>query len=203
MPLFLGETHPDLPHLDESNEELPCRILSDFTILDANTRKPISLYELDSPESSADPIATGIVRPLPEDPASDEETELDDEDASESGDCETFTICTTTIFTYWTGATSTVWLRTEYSWYLLDTPNRIYRDLYAKFWIPHALVNLLVGIVSQDSAPELCAIDAVDKFERLLTIEHAITNHPFECERILDCPLAGTFPEHVCTSSFF
>lgn len=201
LPFYLGETHPSLPRPDQSDEALPCRILSDFSILDEQTKAPISLFELDTSDSSVRPIAVGLVRPLPDDSASDEETELEEDDSLEPADGDSITVCTTSIYVYWTGKTSTVWLRTFYAWYLLDTPSRSYRELYGKFWVPHAIANLAVDILSQDAVPELRVIDTVEDLTKLLTIEHAVTNHPFECERILDCPLAGTFTEHVCTRS--
>jgi hypothetical protein len=39
---------------------------------------------------------------------------------------------------------SKIYLKTEYAWYIVDTPSKLYRPYFISFWLQHRVLHLLV-----------------------------------------------------------
>lgn len=142
--LLNGEKHPSIV----AKDTLPVRYLDEFIIRDENTGKMISLDEIESDISDSSPYFVGWVSPKLEEPPS----------AAEAVELERVFIRSSSIFSIWQSQEpeenqmvyeeSSIWIRTEFSWYILDKPDPSYRALFKQPYLRHAI---FLSVVHQAS----------------------------------------------------
>ena len=169
---IIGETDPREFSDDgngNENQDIPVRQLNDFVIYNLATNEVVSVAELTqirySP--STDYGSSGLVEPWVDDEDGDQE------DITEAGedpspgqrvklskliefDVHHFSdrkrkldryasSCATHMVIIKIAALSNIYIRTEFAWYILDTPSSTYSPFFSSFWIQHRILHLIVS----------------------------------------------------------
>ncbi|KAF8503256.1 S-adenosyl-L-methionine-dependent methyltransferase [Russula emetica] len=147
--LLPGETESEL---DDSDAEIPVRLLDDFTIYDWDTLRLVPTADLLDLGPSTHYGASGLVRPWTDDGT--------DDDSDEDDFTSPLTIKLTPIielnvhqFTPSTGSLDVkIYLKTRYAWYILNAPSKSYRPYFSGYWLKHQVLHLLVTSALANSA---------------------------------------------------
>eukprot|EP00842_Homolaphlyctis_polyrhiza_P001131 jgi/Hompol1/2018/HPOL_005818-RA len=155
---------------DLAEDDLPCRELHDFTIYDSMNGNRVAPFEALEQSENNDIVASGVVKALPIDWDSDaqqlQRTDEDDDDEQDDGDeadlsskgnqptreKEEQRIRLSAIF-YWElshveSGNPIVWLRTEFAWYRLCQPSKLYEPIFKRFYDQLRLPSLIVKALS-------------------------------------------------------
>ncbi|KAF8163400.1 S-adenosyl-L-methionine-dependent methyltransferase [Crassisporium funariophilum] len=143
--------------VDEEGEEVPVRLLYDFTIYDIDTLELVSAAELLRLEfSTRNFSASGLVKPWVEsDDTSDDEDRLDSESDNHNNPFSSTgrdRVKLSKILEFNTHAISEdrkeldskIYIRTQWAWYILGFPSATYNPFFRPFWIQHRVLHLLI-----------------------------------------------------------
>ncbi|CAA7271617.1 unnamed protein product [Cyclocybe aegerita] len=155
-----GET----PRTDDDDEnEIPVRLLNDFTVYNAETLKAVPIAELIGMHLGRDITygASGLVKPwiVPDDFESEDEDDQSDKQDSESSAADEDRITLSKILEFSIHSLpedndkkpdSKIYIRTKFAWYILGIPSKSYNPLFWDFWLKHRLLHLLVVAALED-----------------------------------------------------
>ncbi|KAF8559697.1 S-adenosyl-L-methionine-dependent methyltransferase [Imleria badia] len=184
---IIGETDP----LDnERDNDVPVRVLTDFSIYDTTTLELVPVARL--LELSNDTLsfsATGCVKAWidnddqddddddgddkDQDDAEQERENSDDDDPTAADRIQRLKLTPIKRFTFHDlkecrrRLDSNIYILTEYAWYILDVPSPLYKPFYITFWLSHRVLHLVVS--SAISTPRL----SYDDFIRSLDVSLA------------------------------
>ncbi|TFY70272.1 hypothetical protein EVG20_g2746 [Dentipellis fragilis] len=161
---IMGETECAPEDLDDdgTDDDVPVRLLSDFSIYKMESLELVHIAELLSLGSSVPDLygASGIVRPWVEDNEDDEEDDgedntedddLADEDGIAGQAVDHIKLSAILEFNIHDVPEETgeldikMYLKTKYAWYILGLPADTYLSFFAKFWLQHRLLHLVVS----------------------------------------------------------
>ncbi|KJA27122.1 hypothetical protein HYPSUDRAFT_212781 [Hypholoma sublateritium FD-334 SS-4] len=188
--LVLGESQED-----EDEEELPVRILYDFTIYRGDTKEAIPVAELLllTYSENYNFQASGLVRPWVDLNADDSDTDYSSGDDSDSGEQEAMLsekgrdrVSLSKLLEFNVHAQSEgdypidpkIYVRTEYAWYILGMPSRSYQPFFTSFWKCHRMLHLVVAASADNSritrSEFLEALPELDQAEDLVTNANSV-----------------------------
>ncbi|KAA1469421.1 S-adenosyl-L-methionine-dependent methyltransferase [Dentipellis sp. KUC8613] len=165
---IMGETeHPeDLDGNNSTEDDVPVRLLSDFSIYKMESLELVHIAELLSLGSVVPSLygASGTVKPWVQDDEDDEDEDEDkdeddnpedddvaDEDGSVGQAVNHIKLSAILEFNIHdvseeTGALDIkMYLKTKYAWYILGLPADTYLPFFVKFWLQHRLLHLVVS----------------------------------------------------------
>ncbi|KAL0066508.1 hypothetical protein AAF712_006551 [Marasmius tenuissimus] len=147
----------------EDDEDIPVRLLTDFSIYDYSAGLLVEFATLDDSDlESCSFTASGIVRPWLE---PDEDDAVDVEQDFDYPRVKLSRLLELDIHHYNDDVgrfDGKIYLRTKHAWYILDTPAQSYQQLFKPFFIHHRLSHILLCQLLQDE--EL----SMDEFKRQL-----------------------------------
>ncbi|KZT51804.1 S-adenosyl-L-methionine-dependent methyltransferase [Calocera cornea HHB12733] len=133
---------------DDEEPSLPIRLLDSFVVFDeANHGTMMPLSGLEAPDS--DLRIYGVVKPMF---VGDDEYVEYDEEGTPSDNAERVEFVSTAIFLYYLESDPMkplVWLKTQYSWLILDRPSPEYRVHYYEFWKARYVCRLALMTTSE------------------------------------------------------
>ncbi|RDB21087.1 DNA (cytosine-5)-methyltransferase 1A [Hypsizygus marmoreus] len=163
---------------DDSDNDIPIRLLQDFTIYDVSNNTAIPIGELTGLKYTSKKYgASGLVKSWTDDNSLEDDEDEDEGDGARNlpsniGErVKLATILEFDIHSY-SEVTKTldskIYIRTKYAWYILDSPSPKYTSFFTPFWIQHRLLHLLVTAALEDMG-----IDRDDFLESLQFTETA------------------------------
>ncbi|KAF5315922.1 hypothetical protein D9611_004789 [Ephemerocybe angulata] len=149
----------DVQAFNSDDDEVPVRLLSDFTIYDSNSKEVVHAEALLSVETLS-LSASGVVRPwlMTGDDSDEEPVASEDGYETESevaGHGKRDRVSLTKILELNIHYASKpndggrlqddgkIYIRTKYAWYVLGLPSEAYRPFYTAFWTKHRVTHLL------------------------------------------------------------
>ncbi|KAI5117478.1 hypothetical protein M0805_007182 [Coniferiporia weirii] len=139
------------------SDKLPVRLLTSYTIYDLKTARTMPLPLLDIACG-----ASGYVRPkfmgLPD----IEDNDSDIEDALSSGELTKLTKILEIYLDTDNYIEPEIWLRTAFSWYILDRPSDLYRPYLDCIYVPHLLTCALAAKYGSKLCSDQEVINALD-----------------------------------------
>ncbi|KAF8201752.1 C5-DNA-methyltransferase [Pholiota molesta] len=186
--VIFGESLPE-----EEDKEIPVRILNDFAIYSEDTGQLVYIAELLQLDYAPQKYrASGLVRPWVdlESDGSDIEDDFDEEnDKNEAGQDQfirylEFNVHAESESQY--RIDPKVYIRTEFSWYILETPSKVYCTFFVPFWLQHRFLHLLV-VASLDDARVtyqefIKNLSAIDKKVEFIVASEVILGRGLEAE---------------------
>ncbi|KAL6300510.1 S-adenosyl-L-methionine-dependent methyltransferase [Sparassis latifolia] len=167
--LVPGETFVD--GINDDDEDVPVRELTDFSIYDWDSLKFIPVENLLQISDGHLYGASGIVKRHVNESNVDEDEDEESDDGSSLGE-----------FTHRSKLSKIlefnihhlpeksleldpkIYIRTEFAWYILDVPSHNYLPFYVELWIKHRLVHLIVSASVDDVDTDY------DEFVRFLKV---------------------------------
>ncbi|KAH9483930.1 DNA (cytosine-5)-methyltransferase 4 [Psilocybe cubensis] len=144
------ETSPE--DLDETNGDIPVRILDDYTIYNTATREIIHLAQLLLLDSSDTKYSASGVAKAWIDPDSEEDEVLSAEDTDENETSverlqlsKILEFCVHNLLEGQKVLDPKIYIRTKYAWYILGIPSASYLPYFAPFWTSHRILHLFIN----------------------------------------------------------
>lgn len=165
---------------DSSQDDVPVRLLQDFVIYDMSTNVAVPVGELMSLKYVDRSFgASGFVKPWIDDIDEEDDDDSDsDDNVVHSNLSERVKLSKLLEFDihHYSNVSksldSKIYIRTRFSWYILDSPSAAYKPFFTSFYIQHRLLHLLVTTSLKE--PRITYDQFVDSLHRE-TDENLIT----------------------------